>query len=620
MTTRIKLLKISEEIRQIITQKQCINELSFFEDTHKYTMKDVDGSLRDDYPSVTSVIKQFYNEFPALEKSLEMANGDIIIQNELLEKWAFESEYANNKGSRTHYILETDLLTMYDSYKPIRKPIFECDITQIRESDAMILAGNDFIRLMHRRGAVLLDTEMVLGSPELGYTGQPDKVWLMLDKSGNLGFIITDWKGLPLDTPILTNSGWKTMGTLSKEDKVYDKDGDLVNILNISEVKNKKCLKIKFDNGDEIVSDFEHRWLINSENNGVTSEIVMTTQEIKDYSETNSTELKIGNPKPLNNISTELTFDPYVLGVWLGDFQTNNESDILTEIKHRGYGIEIEDKLKVLELSNNNFLDNYLLSSQGQRLDLLRGVMDVIGGYNEITGNFFINTINESKINFFNKLISSFGIKIINKTNKYTQTYRIEFKTTIFNPFLIKKHVLTTSFNDDEVNFRVIKSVEEVESVPTKCIEVKSPTNTFLCGHNFLVTHNTNKIKNFQVHAYTKHMLPPFETHMDTSLTHYKIQLPLYARLLLKMLEGTKYETINFLGAIIVHLTEDKTFTEYRIDKDFIKIVMEMDPLIRIDTVKKNKVEKEEKEDKRKLLLKEELLKKQKRDYGIDQY
>ena len=39
----------------------------------------------------------------------------------------------------------------------------------------MIKAGKEFIDIMHSRGAVLLDTEMVLGSPELGYTGQPDK-------------------------------------------------------------------------------------------------------------------------------------------------------------------------------------------------------------------------------------------------------------------------------------------------------------------------------------------------------------------------------------------------------------------------------------------------------------
>ena len=35
---------------------------------------------------------------------------------------------------------------------------------------------------MEERGAVLLDTEIILGDPELGYVGQPDKIWLMFNK------------------------------------------------------------------------------------------------------------------------------------------------------------------------------------------------------------------------------------------------------------------------------------------------------------------------------------------------------------------------------------------------------------------------------------------------------
>ena len=58
----------------------------------------------------------------------------------------------------------------------------------------MIKAGKDFIDLMHKRGAVLLDTEIVLGSPYVGYTGQPDKVWLLLNKDNTLGIVVTDWK------------------------------------------------------------------------------------------------------------------------------------------------------------------------------------------------------------------------------------------------------------------------------------------------------------------------------------------------------------------------------------------------------------------------------------------
>ena len=122
-----------------------------------------------------------------------MCNGDLIEQDELLKKWRATADYANSKGSRVHYLLETDLLGMYGSYKQVRKPIFDCDEQQVSDGNAMIDAGHDFIRSMHRRGWVLLDTEMVLGSPELAYTGQPDKVWIKI-VDGTLGFLITDWK------------------------------------------------------------------------------------------------------------------------------------------------------------------------------------------------------------------------------------------------------------------------------------------------------------------------------------------------------------------------------------------------------------------------------------------
>lgn len=193
MENKDDLNKIAKEIRDVISDRQKELELSFVEDTHTYYMKDLNGVVRSNYPSVSTVIKQFYTEFPELNKSWQMCNGDLIEQDELLKQWRATADYANNKGSRVHYLLETDLLDMYGSYKEVRKPIFECDEQQTADGNAMIDAGHDFIRTMHRRGWVLLDTEMVLGSPELGYTGQPDKVWIRLI-DGVLGFLISDWK------------------------------------------------------------------------------------------------------------------------------------------------------------------------------------------------------------------------------------------------------------------------------------------------------------------------------------------------------------------------------------------------------------------------------------------
>ena len=293
MDKKKELLNIGKEIRDLITKKQEELELSFVEEDHIYYMRDKDGVMRTDFPSVSTVIKQFYTDFPELDKSLEMCDGDLVAQDELLKEWRATADYANNKGSRVHYLLEMDLLKQYGSYKDVRKPHFECDEQQIKDGNAMIDAGHNFIRQMHRRGAVLLDTEMVLGSRDLEYTGQPDKMWIMFDKEGNLGLVISDWK--------------------------------------------------------------------------------------------------------------------------------------------------------------------------------------------------------------------------------------------------------------------------------------------------------TNKPKNFQIHSYTEEMLPPFEDYMDTALSHYMIQLPLYVRLFLDMLKGTKYENIKVLGGIIVHLMDTGKFDEYRIPRDFINRVLTMPPLPRIKEVKAKK-------------------------------
>ena len=84
---------------------------------------------------------------------------------------------------------------MYEYDKEVRVPEFDCDFTQILKGDSMINAGNNYLKLMRERGAELLDTEIVLGDPGLGYTGQPDKVWLIEGKDKNsIGLIITDWK------------------------------------------------------------------------------------------------------------------------------------------------------------------------------------------------------------------------------------------------------------------------------------------------------------------------------------------------------------------------------------------------------------------------------------------
>ena len=189
------LKQIAQEIRDILTEKRKELELSFIEEDHIYFMKDEDGNVRNNFPSVSKVLKKFYREFPTEEVALNKCGGDYLEAERLMSEWKQLGEDSANMGSRVHYFLETELINRNGGYKEVRKPIFNCDITSMNRGDSMILAGKKYLDLCEERGLLLLDTEMVLGHPELGYTGQPDKVWLTLNAKGDgFGLLITDWK------------------------------------------------------------------------------------------------------------------------------------------------------------------------------------------------------------------------------------------------------------------------------------------------------------------------------------------------------------------------------------------------------------------------------------------
>ena len=189
------LKKISKDIRKLLDKRRKELHLTFVEESHLYYMKDTDGEIKTTFPSVSKVYKKFYKQFDAVGKSLQMCNGDEIAATTLREEWKKAGDLSTNMGSRVHFELENELIDRYDNYKEIRKPIFEVTEEQIIKSDSMIEGGKNFLNLMKEREATLLDTEIVLGDPEEGYVGQPDKVWLMMNREKtDFGFVITDWK------------------------------------------------------------------------------------------------------------------------------------------------------------------------------------------------------------------------------------------------------------------------------------------------------------------------------------------------------------------------------------------------------------------------------------------
>jgi len=179
-----------KEIREILESKREEFNLTFTEEDHKYMMVDTNGEVVDTHPSVSKVTKLFYEAFDAEGIAYNKAKGNIEYMKELLKEWSDSGDYASNMGSR-----EKETIDRFGGFKEVRQPIFDCDIEQITKGNSMISAGKRYLNLCEKRNLVLLDTEAVLGHPELGYTGQPDKVWLSVNAAGTeIGLLITDWK------------------------------------------------------------------------------------------------------------------------------------------------------------------------------------------------------------------------------------------------------------------------------------------------------------------------------------------------------------------------------------------------------------------------------------------
>ena len=594
--------------------------IAFEEDAHIYY--DVTNpDLK--FTSVTTMIhsftqpfdEQFWSAYKALEKllpkedwaiekkallatkkfNIELLDAYGIAENDfnkeqqaILDAWDNEKRISCERGTKIHAELEN---SFYNKPKNISLSKYEIGGKFECRKDYTDLDIENAVYPEYLISYVTKDKRMAVA-------GQID----LLVKKGNK-ITIADWKGLPLDTEIPTLNGWSTIADLQEGDIIFDKDGNPTKILHKSEIHHNPCYKITFDNGDTIVADHEHRWEISfltsktSKYHGEYRVQVMTTEEIANYLKNLSEKRtsydipKIVNPKPLNLENKNLPIDPYVLGCWLGDGSkqcgaiTNETNNVLAEIQRRGYSLGddisaenrtstytilgLRKKLKELNLINNKHIpDIYQRASYEQRLDLLRGLMDTDGYYNPKRKRFVMETSQEWQCYDFIKLLSSLGIKstkfdIIKKLNgKEFHEYSINFSTKGLNPFLMRNQEIEYPTRD-ACSYRNIDKVELVETIPTQCLEVDSPSHTFLCTNKMIVTHNTNKrieTKSFFDNKTKKSIMMkyPLNNIQDCNYWHYAMQLSTYAWMMQQL--NPEYEIEDL---VLVHFDHEGHMTVY---------------------------------------------------------
>lgn len=584
MTDKNKLKSLREETRQLFDTK--FGDIVFEEIPHRYTIDGVE------YTPVSTIISQYENEFDSDLRSKSYAEKNGLTQEEVLRSWKWTNRCATIMGTRAHEYGESytnllcghpELICQQNKGQYVEEENWL--VPTFPQEFAVKSFYDDLNKNLHPIGAEFkLSTQYIKGAKPICGTADILFYYDAPDPK-NSGFCIFDWKGLDINVPILTEKGWKTMGTVEVGDIVYDKEGKKCKVLHTSEVHHRKCYEITFNNKDKIIADNEHRWLVTF---GDATDVVMTSEEIHSYlRQFKSSKIrphetpKIYNPKPIINDNIQLPIDPYVLGCWLcGGYErygiiTNKEDGIWSEITRRGYEIGenilpngnaetrtvfgLRSKLNEIGvLKNKHMPDIYMNSSFEQRLDLLRGLMDMDGYYDKERNCFGMNTSQEWKARTIRMIASSLGFKVT-ITKSEGDGIDITFNGDI-NPFLIK-HCPIDLPKDNAHEYREIVSVEEVETIPTRCIEVDSPTHTFLCGENFLVTHNTNKelTKDF-VRNTGLMMKPPFDNMYDEALSHYYLQFNLYQR----MMESIG---LKIIARRLVHLKRDGTYEVHTVPK-----------------------------------------------------
>jgi len=509
------------------------------------------------YKSVTTVLQMVEPHFDsqgvaeAIYRQKDEAKNPKYIGmdvDQILDYWQELNDTANEYGTHVHETIETYLLK--------HKLWYPED-----ELQKKVIEGYESLEVDE---GIMMYPERIMFAEEYNLAGTAD---LVIDIDDTF-FDIGDWKGLDVNTPIFTDSGWKTMGTITTSDMVYDMDGNMVKVLHTSEIKNVPCYGINFDNNEYVIADEDHRWLISFYRNKKFRDVVMTTKELFDYLNALNESgkkwshkiPKVRMAKPILNFALNLPIDPYVLGVWLGDGHsvdskiTNMHDKVWGEIEDRGYALGDDvsqggagkaqtrtvfgmmSKLRELGLLKNKHIpDVYLHSSYEQRLDLLRGFMDADGYYHPNRKRFVMSTTRDWQVEAFTKLASSLGIKIttIRLTKKLNgkefEVTDLSFTTENINPFLVRNQTEVEYPNRNHSGFKNILSVNKVDSVPTRCIEVDSLTSTFLYGHTFSVTHNTNKVFNFWNPYGFETLLKPFDHLQNCQWSVYTLQLSTYA-------------------------------------------------------------------------------------------
>jgi RecB family exonuclease len=135
---------------------------------------------------------------------------------------------------------------------------------------------------------------------------------------------VVDYKGLAVDTPLPTPTGWTTMGDVRVGDLLLGHDGRPTRVTRKSGLHERPCYRVTLRDGSSVVCDNVHLWAVVTSDRQTHQSHVVDTAALSAMHEQRRAS---GTPNSmwieaagaLQADAVELPIDPWLLGAWLGD-------------------------------------------------------------------------------------------------------------------------------------------------------------------------------------------------------------------------------------------------------------------------------------------------------------
>lgn len=347
-------------------------------------------------------------------------------------------------------------------------------------------------------------------------------------------------KAHPYSQKVLTPFGWKLWRDIQIGDYLYGDDGQPTRVIDIPFNEETDIYTVTFRDGRTVQCSEGH--LFKVKNHKLKKEEIKSIGEIiKDYKisrkkgpKSKGVEYNYRVPKMSNPIyfpSTRVEFDPYTLGLLIGDgcFRIPAARNYITFTCQREdyYTYEENIPYKIDKISSDNYTyavrcstdyirrcglyglksefkfipKEYLYNSKEVRLEILRGLMDSDGTVDKTSGIPVFSTTSHRLKEDFEFLCRSLGYNIsisIHKSKfnniEYSPHYRIRVITNdkIFK--LYRKQSKVTNFSSgysrSTRDYTAIINIEKSHRELAKCVTIDNSSHCYIVG-DFVVTHNS---------------------------------------------------------------------------------------------------------------------------------